>query len=216
MNSLKVRSVAAQVFLLQLVIMVLFATAASVALVVQARNSTMQEARHLTFGVAEGFAHAPGTLDAMKSKNPSALLQPRAEEARKRAGVDYVVAFDPQGFRWTHPDPKLIGKQIFALREGQTVDRPFTQTFEGSLGLSVDSTIPVYDTGGKTVVGFVAVGITVHTLNDVVWEQLPKLLGLMRRRAGSRRGWDGIGLLAVAAADPRPGSVRDDPYVRAP
>lgn len=37
-----------------------------------------------------------------------------------------------------------------------------------------------------------------------------------RRRAGSRRGWDGIGLLAVAAADPRPGSVRDDPYVRAP
>lgn len=187
MNSLKVRSVAAQVFLLQLVIMVLFATAASVALVVQARNSTMQEARHLTFGVAEGFAHAPGTLDAMKSKNPSALLQPRAEEARKRAGVDYVVAFDPQGFRWTHPDPKLIGKQIFALREGQTVDRPFTQTFEGSLGLSVDSTIPVYDTGGKTVVGFVAVGITVHTLNDVVWEQLPKLLGL----AG--------GALAVAA-----------------
>lgn len=187
LSSLKVRSVAAQVFLLQLVIMVLFAAAASVALVVQARNSTMQEARHLTFGVAEGFAHAPGTLGAMKSKNPSALLQPRAEEARKRAGVDYVVAFDPQGFRWTHPDPKLIGKQIFALREGQTVDRPFTQTFEGSLGLSVDSTIPVYDTGGKTVVGFVAVGITVHTLNDVVWEQLPKLLGL----AG--------GALAVAA-----------------
>ncbi|MGW1749484.1 SpoIIE family protein phosphatase [Streptomyces sp. NPDC002092] len=187
LSSLKVRSVAAQVFLLQLVIMVLFAAAASVALVVQARNSTMQEARHLTFGVAEGFAHAPGTLDAMKSKNPSALLQPRAEEARKRTGVDYVVAFDPQGFRWTHPDPKLIGKQIFALREGQTVDRPFTQTFEGSLGLSVDSTIPVYDTGGKTIVGFVAVGITVHTLNDVVREQLPKLLGL----AG--------GALAVAA-----------------
>jgi serine phosphatase RsbU (regulator of sigma subunit)/PAS domain-containing protein/anti-sigma regulatory factor (Ser/Thr protein kinase) len=187
LSSLKVRSVAAQVFLLQLVIMVLFAAAASVALVVQARNSTMQEARHLTFGVAEGFAHAPGTLDAMKSKNPSALLQPRAEEARKRTGVDYVVAFDPQGFRWTHPDPKLIGKQIFALREGQTVDRPFTQTFEGSLGLSVDSTIPIYDTGGKTIVGFVAVGITVHTLNDVVREQLPKLLGL----AG--------GALAVAA-----------------
>ncbi|MFI1508806.1 SpoIIE family protein phosphatase [Streptomyces sp. NPDC020597] len=183
----KVRSVAGQVFLLQLVIMVLFAAAAGAALVVQARNSTMQEARHLTFGVAEGFAHAPGTPAAMKSKNPSALLQPRAEEARKKAGVDYVVAFDPQGFRWTHPDPTLIGKQIFALREGQTVDRPFTETFEGSLGLSVDSTVPVYDTGGKTIVGFVSVGITVASVNDVVREQFPELLGF----AG--------GALAVAA-----------------
>ncbi|MFF7163771.1 SpoIIE family protein phosphatase [Streptomyces sp. NPDC008086] len=167
--------------------MVLFAAAAGVALVVQARNSTMENARHLTFGVAEGFAQAPGTVAAMQSRNPSALLQPRAEEARKKAGVDYVVAFDPQGYRWTHPDPKLIGKHIFALREGRTVDRPFTQTFEGSLGLSVDSTIPVYDTGGKTIVGFVAVGITVDTVNDVVRKQFPKLLGF----AG--------GALAVAA-----------------
>ncbi|WP_408646358.1 SpoIIE family protein phosphatase [Streptomyces jeddahensis] len=174
-------------FLLQLVIMVLFAAAAGVALVLQAQNATMQEARNLSFAVAETFAHAPGTLDAMKSENPSALLQPRAEEARKEAGVDYVVAFDPQGFRWTHPDPKLIGKHIFALREGEAIDRPFTQTFEGSLGLSVDSTVPVYDTGGKTIVGFVAVGITVDTVNDVVRDQLPKLLGFA------------AGALAVAA-----------------
>ncbi|MGW0472964.1 hypothetical protein, partial [Streptomyces coeruleorubidus] len=38
------------------------------------------------------------------------------------------------------------------------VDAAFTQTFEGSLGLSVDSTVPVYDTAGKTIVGFVSAG----------------------------------------------------------
>ncbi|WP_193510524.1 SpoIIE family protein phosphatase/ATP-binding protein [Streptomyces coeruleorubidus] len=173
----RVRSVAGQVFLLQLAIMVLFAAAAGVALVFQARNASMQEARQLAFGVAQAFAHAPGTLEAMKSDSPRALMQPRAEEAREESGVDYVVAFDPNGFRWTHPDPALIGKHIFALREGAAADRPFTQTFEGSLGLSVDSTVPVYDTGGKTILGFVAAGITVDSVDEVVQGQLPQLLG---------------------------------------
>ncbi len=184
---LRPRSVAGQVFLLQLVIMVLFAAVAGVTLVLQARHSTIAEARKLSMGVAQTFAHAPGTLDAMKSHDPTSLLQPRAEEARKDTGVDYIVAFDPQGFRWTHPDPKLIGKHVYAIRKNAAADKPFTQTFEGSLGLAVDTTVPVYDTGGKTIVGFVSVGVTVSSVNDVVEGQLPNLLGI----AG--------GALAVAA-----------------
>ncbi|WP_435841613.1 SpoIIE family protein phosphatase [Streptomyces collinus] len=184
---LRVRSVAGQVFLLQSVIMVLFAAAAGGALVVQARESSTQEARQLSKGVAQSFARAPGTLDAMKSGDPTELLQPRAEDARKKTGVDYVVTFDPQGFRWTHPDPKLIGKHIYAVREGGAADRPFTKTFEGSLGLAVDTTVPVYDTNGITIVGFVSVGVTVASVDDVVQDQLPQLLGF----AG--------GALAVAA-----------------
>ncbi|CAL9353796.1 hypothetical protein SUDANB1_00516 [Streptomyces sp. enrichment culture] len=183
----RVRSVAGQVFLLQSVIMVLFAAAAGGALVVQARESSTQEARQLSKGVAQSFARAPGTLDAMKSGDPTELLQPRAEDARKNTGVDYVVTFDPQGFRWTHPDPKLIGKHIYAVREGGAADRPFTKTFEGSLGLAVDTTVPVYDTNGITIVGFVSVGVTVASVDDVVQDQLPQLLGF----AG--------GALAVAA-----------------
>ncbi|MFJ3623383.1 SpoIIE family protein phosphatase [Streptomyces iakyrus] len=173
----RVRSVAGQVFLLQSVIMVLFAAAAGGALVVQARESSTQEARQLSKGVAQSFARAPGTLAAMKSGDPTELLQPRAEDARKNTGVDYVVTFDPQGFRWTHPDPKLIGKHIYAVREGGAADRPFTKTFEGSLGLAVDTTVPVYDTNGITIVGFVSVGVTVASVDDVVQDQLPQLLG---------------------------------------
>ncbi|MFF6880756.1 SpoIIE family protein phosphatase [Streptomyces sp. NPDC012474] len=183
----RVRSVAGQVFLLQSVIMVLFAAAAGGALVVQARDSSTQEARQLSEGVAQSFARAPGTLDAMKSRDPTELLQPRAEDTRKNTGVDYVVTFDPQGFRWTHPDPELIGEHIYAVREGGAADRPFTKTFEGSLGLAVDTTVPVYDTNGLTVVGFVSVGVTVASVDDVVQDQLPQLLGF----AG--------GALAVAA-----------------
>ncbi|MFF6783414.1 SpoIIE family protein phosphatase [Streptomyces sp. NPDC012510] len=184
----RVRSVAGQVFLLQLVIMVLFATAAGVALVVQERNAGTQEARQLTFGVSQAFANAPGTLAAMKSDDPTALMQARAEKARADSGVDYVVAFDPNGFRWTHPDPGLIGKHIFAQRMGAAADRPFTQTFEGSLGLSVDSTVPVRDTDGTAIVGFVSAGVTVDSVNEVVRGQLPNLLGFAGGALGVAAG----------------------------
>ena len=174
---LRARSVAGQVFLLQLVIMVVFAAATGLTL--RAAGPGLHHCRrpgNCPTGVAQTFAHAPGTLAAMKSAHPSALLQPRAEEIRKRTGVDYVVAFDPEGFRWTHPNPKLIGKPS-TPSEGRRHNRPFTKTFEGSLGLSVDSTVPVFDTDGKTIIGLVSVGTTVVRLNDVVERQLPRLLG---------------------------------------
>ncbi|MFF8846228.1 SpoIIE family protein phosphatase [Streptomyces sp. NPDC015127] len=158
-------------------LVVLFAAAAGLAVVLQARNSSMQEARQLSMGVAQAFARAPGTADAMKSADPTALLQPRAEETRKLTGVDFVVAIDPQGFRWTHPDPSLIGEHVFALRKEAAAGRPFTQDFEGSLGLAVETTVPVFDTGGKTIVGLVSVGVTVRNVDAVVERQMPLMLG---------------------------------------
>lgn len=174
---LSARSVAGQVFLWQLALVVLFAAAAGVALVLQARYSSTQEARQLSLGVAQAFARAPGTVEAMKSDDPTAVLQPRAEETRTLTGVDFVVAIDPRGYRWTHPDPKLIGEHVFGLREGAAAGRPFTQDFEGSLGLAVESTVPVFGTGGETIVGFVSVGVTVKSVNAVVQHQMPLLLG---------------------------------------
>jgi serine phosphatase RsbU (regulator of sigma subunit)/PAS domain-containing protein/anti-sigma regulatory factor (Ser/Thr protein kinase) len=174
---LSARSVAGQVFLWQLVLVVLFAAAAGVALVLQARHSTTQEARRLSLGVAQAFARAPGTVDAMKSADPTGVLQPRAEDTRKLTGVDFVVAIDPRGYRWTHPDPKLIGEHVFALRKEAAAGRPFTQDLEGSLGLAVESTVPVFDTGGRKIVGLVSVGVTVKNVNAVVRSQTPILLG---------------------------------------
>jgi sensor histidine kinase regulating citrate/malate metabolism len=174
---LNARSVAGQVFLWQLVLVVLFAAAAGVALVLQARDTSTQEARQLSLGVAQTFARAPGTVEAMKSADPTAVLQPQAEETRKLTGVDFVVAIDPRGYRWTHPDPKRIGEHVFGLREGAAASRPFTQDFEGSLGLAVESTVPVFDTGGERIVGFLSVGVTVKSVNAVVRHQMPLLLG---------------------------------------
>jgi serine phosphatase RsbU (regulator of sigma subunit) len=171
-----VHSVAGQVFLLQLTLTVLLVLAAGTALVLQARDSTMKEATRRSVATAEAFAHSPGTLSAMKSDDPGAVLQPSAEAVRKTTGVDYVVTFSPAGIRWSHPDPGLIGKRVTGSFANALAGHRVTSTFRTSVGPAVNTTVPVIDTDGS-VVGLVSVGISVEHVNAGVSGKLPLLLG---------------------------------------
>ena len=130
LSVLRPRSVARQVFLLQLAVVLLLIATALAALVIQDRNS----AGDRSLVAAESFAQAPGTAEAMQSDDPTAALQPHAEAVRKRTGVDYVVALSPYGFRWTHPDPDQIGEHV-SVPYGEALEgEPHQTTFDSSLG----------------------------------------------------------------------------------
>ncbi|MET7983151.1 MULTISPECIES: SpoIIE family protein phosphatase [unclassified Streptomyces] len=167
-------TVAGQVFLLQLAVVLLLITTAVVALVLQDRSRALREAGDRSLAVAETFANAPGTAAAMKSKDPTAALQPHAEIVRKKTGVDYVVALSPYGFRWTHPDPDQIGKHVSTSYGEALGGQPHQTTFDSSLGKAVDSTVAVFDDKGNAV-GLVTVGVTVDKVTGVVQSQLPVL-----------------------------------------
>ncbi|MFD9498074.1 SpoIIE family protein phosphatase [Streptomyces sp. NPDC060035] len=172
LSLLKRRSVASQVFLLQLGVVLLLIATAVVALVIQDRNRAIQEAGDRSLVAAESFANAPGTAAAMKSDDPTAALQPHAEALRMKTGVDYVVALSPYGFRWTHPDPDQIGKHVSTSYGEALEGEPHQTTFDSSLGKAVDSTVAVFDAKG-TAVGLVTVGVTVDKVTSVVEHQLP-------------------------------------------
>ncbi|GED83235.1 hypothetical protein [Streptomyces sp. 6-11-2] len=95
----------------------------------------MPEARERSLTGAETFANAPGTLAAIKSADPTASLQPRAEAARKTSRVDYIVVFSPAGIRWTHPNPQLIGKHVLGSYDQALAGHAQTGTFTTPLGL---------------------------------------------------------------------------------
>ncbi|MET7366391.1 SpoIIE family protein phosphatase [Streptomyces sp. NPDC005566] len=166
------RTVATQVFLLQLGVVLLLIATAVVVLVIQDRNRAIQEAGDRSLVAAESFANAPGTAIAMKSEDPTAALQPHAEALREKTGVDYVVALSPYGFRWTHPDPDQIGKHVSTSYGEALEGEPHQTTFDSSLGKAVDSTVAVFDAKG-TAVGLVTVGVTVSKVTSVVQHQLP-------------------------------------------
>ncbi|WP_055555620.1 SpoIIE family protein phosphatase/ATP-binding protein [Streptomyces sp. NBRC 110028] len=173
---LGVRSIAGQVFAVQAVVVVLLIAAATLALVLQARNDSEQEAVNRSTAVAQAFAGSPGTAEAMTARNPTAVLQPRAEQVRKRAGLDFVVAANTKGVRYTHPLPQQIGKQLVADYRPALRGKVVTETVQGPLGKEVQATVPIRKADG-TVVGVICAGMTAHDVGGRVTRQMPLVIG---------------------------------------
>ncbi len=173
---LSARTVARQVFVLQAAIVVLLVVAAVVALVLQVRTDTEREAGNRSLAVAQSFAKAPGMEEALSSPDPSAVLQPRAEAARKATGVDFIVVMTTDGIRYTHPNPDRIGKHFVGTIAPAAAGGIVRETYTGTLGPSVRAVVPVADDNGH-VIALVSAGVTLDSVGGVVEHQLPTLLG---------------------------------------
>ncbi|WP_329170644.1 SpoIIE family protein phosphatase [Streptomyces decoyicus] len=177
---LRMRTVAGQVFLLQVAIVVLLVAAAIAALVLQSRADGDREARNRSVAVAEAFANAPGIETALKSADPTLVLQPRTEAARKSSEVDFIVVMNTQGIRYTHPIPNRIGKKFVGTLQPALSGHVVTEKITGTIGPLVQAVVPVYGHSGKDngkVIGLVSAGITVNRVSGVVDDQFPLLFG---------------------------------------
>ncbi|MFG2616101.1 SpoIIE family protein phosphatase [Streptomyces sp. NPDC048507] len=174
--SLARRSLAGQVFALEAVIVLVLITAATLALVFQARYDSQQDARHRSLAAAEAFAHAPGLPAALASADPTAALQSRAEGARRASGVDFIAVLSRDGVRYTDSRPDLIGQRTTGDLARALAGQPFTEVFTGKPSDAVRAVVPVRDDRGA-VVGLVSTGIEVQNVGQALRGQLPLLLG---------------------------------------
>ena len=174
-SALTGRSIARQVFVLQVVIVLLLVVAAVVALYLQVRHDSTQEARNRSVAVAQAFANAPGTREALDSPDPTAILQPRAEAARKATGVDFIVVMNTDGIRYTHPKPNRIGKKFVGTIAPALAGGTVVEEINGTIGRLVQAVVPIKDPDGK-VVGLVSAGITTATVGGTADRQLPLVL----------------------------------------
>jgi serine phosphatase RsbU (regulator of sigma subunit)/PAS domain-containing protein/anti-sigma regulatory factor (Ser/Thr protein kinase) len=158
------------------VVVLLLIAAALAALVLQARHEAANEARDRSTAVAKAFAHSPGIVAALESDDPTSVLQPLTEEALKGSKIDVIEVISAQGIRYTHTDPAQIGKHVDAPLGEELAGRATTQTVPTPQGRAVISVVPVVKADGS-VVGLVAVGITVRNVNEVVERHVPMLLG---------------------------------------
>ncbi|MEV5754548.1 SpoIIE family protein phosphatase [Actinoallomurus sp. NPDC052308] len=192
MSLLSLRSVAGQMFLLQVVIVALLIAAWVAVEVFQAAHDAMRQGRRESLVAAEAFANAPGVVQALRGPNPTAVLQPRAEAARKRAGVDYIVVLNTHGIRYTYPYKKYIGKKFStdirpALEGRAVIQEGGGPPLPAGTGTDVRALVPVTDDHGA-VVGVVAAGITVKNVARAWTPQLPITIG------------SGVAALALGAA----------------
>ncbi|MFH9676887.1 SpoIIE family protein phosphatase [Streptomyces sp. NPDC017405] len=169
------RSVAGQVFLLQVALVVLLVLCAVIALVLQSRRDTTAEARRRSIAVAQTFAHGPGLVEALRTPDPTQVLQPLTEAGRKAAGVDFIVVMNTHGIRYTHPLPGKIGQRFVGTIEPSLAGQVYTESVHGPLGHEVQAIVPVDDGHGK-VVALVSAGMKVKNVTSALDRQLPIIL----------------------------------------
>ena len=127
-------SVAQQVFLLQTLIVVAVVVAAVVLAYLDARRAQRDDARTQSTGVALAVA--------LKTPDPSEVIQPYAERVRLDTGTDFVVVMALDRTRYSHPDPDQIGKKFVGDLGRAPEGEIFTQQFTGTLGPSMRAVVP--------------------------------------------------------------------------
>ncbi|MFL4908879.1 SpoIIE family protein phosphatase [Streptomyces sp. MMS24-I2-30] len=168
-------SFAAQVFVFQVVIVLLLVVSAVVAQLLQVRHDSSMEARNRSLAVAETFANAPGTVEGLRSPDPTAVLQPRTDAARTAAGVDFIVVMNRDGTRYTHPQSDRIGKKFIGNFGPALSGHIVTEQINGTTGPVVQAVVPVRAPDGS-VVGAVSSGITTAHVGGLADQQMPLLL----------------------------------------
>ncbi len=163
--------VARQILLLQVAVVVVLVVTAVALAALDARHDSRESARDQATAVARSVADSPFVRREVRAADPTAELQPYAEEVRRDTGTDFVVVMDLDRTRWTHPDTDQIGRPFVGDLGDAPQGQVFTQVYRGTLGLSVRAVVPVVD-GGR-VVALVAVGITVDRLDRQVLGDLP-------------------------------------------
>ncbi|MFH8928313.1 ATP-binding protein [Streptomyces pristinaespiralis] len=187
------RSLAAQLFAMQVVLVAAIVAGCALFAYLTDRSQAEESARLQSRATAAAAARSPSVAEAVGTKDPSAVLQPYAEGLREDAGMDFVVIMDPQGRRWTHPEPDRIGRTYLGHIEPALGGRVYSEQYVGTLGLSVRTVAPVYE-GGR-VVAIVSAGITVEEITEQVRDQVTALLAM----AGAALVLGGAGTYVINA-----------------
>ncbi|GAA1545506.1 sensor histidine kinase [Streptomyces albidochromogenes] len=174
------RSLAGQLFAMQVVLVAAIVAGCSVFAYVSDRSQAEETARRQVYATAIAVARSPAVIEAARSGHPTGRLQPYTEALRKEAGVTFVTIMAPDGTRWTHPQAQEIGRTYLGHTGPALAGRTFDETYVGVLGRSVRVVAPVRDTearGGR-IIGLVSAGITIEAISAQVRQQVAALLGV--------------------------------------
>ncbi|MGA5817408.1 sensor histidine kinase [Kitasatospora sp. NPDC094028] len=176
-----VHSLAGQLFVVQVVIVAAVVAGGAVLAYLFTAQRTEDAARRQVTAVAHAVADAPTVRSAVTGPDPTAVLQPYAEQVRIDTGVSFITVMDTTGVRWTHPRPEQIGRPYLGHIDWALAGQTRSETYTGTLGPSVRVVTPVLDDRHR-VIALVSVGLTLDSIS--AWLSGP-LLALVGVAAGA-------------------------------
>lgn len=122
--------------------------------------------------MAKTVAELPEVFQAFKEPDPSQQIQPIAENIRQKIGAQFIVISNMNLIRYSHPDPKKIGKHMVGDDDKQVLlgHGSITQA-TGTLGLSIRGKYPIFNEQHHQI-GIVSVGFLIQD----IWKKLTTLI----------------------------------------
>ncbi|MFJ9743367.1 ATP-binding protein [Streptomyces sp. NPDC101166] len=170
------RSLAGQLFAMQAVLIAVVVAGYALFTYVSDRSQAEDAAGRQATAVARSVADSPSVREAIGTPDPTVSLQPYALRVMRDTEVDFVTIMNPEGIRWTHPDPGQIGRHFLGNTARALKGQSFTETYTGTLGASVRAVTPIEDDG--RVVGLVSAGIRVEAISERVSDQVTALFAV--------------------------------------
>ncbi|MEV1005809.1 sensor histidine kinase [Streptomyces sp. NPDC049881] len=189
------RSLAGQLFAMQVLLVAVVVAGCALFAYLTDRAQAEEAARDKVTAAARAVADSPSVAAALRDPDPSARLQPYAEDVRRHADVTFVTIMDTDGTRFTHPDPAQIGATFLGHTAPALAGRTFTEEYTGTLGRSVRVVTPVRDPATGDITALVSAGLTV----DAIGERLAGQVAALAAVAAAALLIGGLGTYAVNA-----------------
>ncbi|MEH7118415.1 PAS domain-containing protein, partial [Neobacillus vireti] len=133
---------------------------------------------HEAMSVAKLAANDEGIIAAFDSDQPSRAIQPITEKMRKLTGASYIVIGNKQGIRYSHPNPKYIGKSMGTSNEPVFKQHTSVVYFgEGISGPAIKAKTPIVDKKGN-IIGVSSVGFLMVDVKKRILTYKEEIIGL--------------------------------------
>ncbi|KAB1653837.1 sensor histidine kinase [Pseudoclavibacter chungangensis] len=140
--------------------------AAGIAVAVQAAQ-VREAAEERVVVLARTVASLPVVAEALRSDDPSAVIQPVTSAMEQASGAEYIAVVDMDGIRVAHPQPELVGQPVSSDHSAIRAGEEFSGAEQGPMGVTLRAKVPVRAVDGE-IVGTVSVGILLSAVQREV------------------------------------------------
>lgn len=158
-----------KIALLSFTLIIISVLLACIVFVEEVSNSMEQEIGLRAMAIARTVAQLKDVQENLDSLEGSNVIQPIAEKIRLATGVDYIVIFDMNRIRFSHPLQNRIGT-VFddGDEESSLKNQEYLSHTIGVIGPAVRAFVPIKTDEGTRQVGVATVGIITPSFMEII------------------------------------------------
>lgn len=120
--------------------------------------------------IAQTLAQSPIIREGLQQPEGWKTIQPNAERVRLATAVEYIVVFDMNKKRYSHPVQSRIGTLFSGGDEGPALaEQSYVSRAKGVNGVAIRAFVPVMDEEGSRQLGVVVVGVLLPSFLQILW-----------------------------------------------